>query len=108
MLDQDKVITVKTPYYSEHVPDIPPANSFFYAIQLSTAIQIQVASFDHLDYAKFFFNLMKLTSLKVDRMPMIDVFIKYTFKDLYKNHRYLTEVVVVPDFLFKEHYPKLL
>ena len=77
MLDQEKVITFKKSELSDFYPEVPPVNSFLYALELSTAIKIQVASFDHLNYAKSVFNLMKLTSLKVDRMPMIDVLIKY-------------------------------
>ncbi len=40
LLDQDKVITFKKSELSYECPEIPPVNSFSYALELSTAIRI--------------------------------------------------------------------
>ncbi len=40
LLDQDKVITFKKFELSDVYPEVPPVNSFSYALELSTAIRI--------------------------------------------------------------------
>ena len=56
LLDQVKIVTVKTP--KRYYPSPLPVESFKYALRLSTAIQIQVNGF-HLEYVQIMFNMMQ-------------------------------------------------
>ena len=87
LLNQDKVITARGPEFE------PPLNSFIYAIELSNAIQIQVPSLDHLDYVKSFFKTMQIAAKKTEKMPYLDIFVKYHVEQIHvERGRYDTKV----------------
>ncbi len=83
LLDQDKVVTLRRRVCSStKCVEVPPFNSFLYAIELSDAIQIQVDSLSHLDFIQPFFDFMKFAyaSLKKDKIHAIDIMVDVKFE----------------------------